>query len=92
MIFSRYRVSCYGFGDCHDENVVAGVNFIDKRKICVLYLQGEGVLLGSPYEDSDSGSLISSSMVTERNLRSPCDDSAAYVVPDDTTANILSAI
>jgi hypothetical protein len=51
-----------------------------------------GVLLGAPYEDSDSGSSISSSMAAERNSRSPGDDSAAYVVPDNATANILSAI
>jgi hypothetical protein len=45
-----------------------------------------------PYEDSDSGSSISSSMAANRNSRSPGDDSAAYVVPDNATANILSAI
>jgi len=31
-------------------------------------------------------------MVMERNSRSPDDDSAAYVVPYDATADILSAI
>ena len=46
----------------------------------------------SPYDDSDSRSSISSSMIVERNSRSPGDDSAAYVVPDDATADILSAI
>jgi hypothetical protein len=51
-----------------------------------------GVLLGAPYEDSDFGSSISSSMVAERNSRSLGDDSAAYVVPDDATADILSTI
>jgi hypothetical protein len=50
------------------------------------------VLLGVPYEDSDSGSVISSSMVMERNSRSLGDDSVAYVILDDATADILSAI
>jgi hypothetical protein len=31
-------------------------------------------------------------MVMERNSRSPGDDSAAYVVTDDATVDILSAI
>jgi len=50
------------------------------------------VLLGAPYEDNDSGSSISSSMVAERNSRSPGDDSAAYVIPDDAIVDILSVI
>ena len=50
------------------------------------------MLLGALYEDSDSGSSISSAMVAKRNSRSPGDDSAAYIVPDDATADILSAI
>ena len=44
------------------------------------------------YEDSDSLSSILSSMVTERNSRTLGDDSVAYVVPDDATIDILSAI
>jgi len=47
---------------------------------------------GSPYDDSDSGSSISSSMGKERNSRCPGDDSAAYVVPDDAAGDIISAI
>ena len=31
MIFYRDRVSCNGFGDCHDEIIVVGVDFIDRR-------------------------------------------------------------
>jgi hypothetical protein len=50
------------------------------------------VLLGDPCKDNDSGSLISSSMVAGRILRSKGDESATYVVPDDTTVNILLAI
>jgi hypothetical protein len=50
------------------------------------------VLLGAPYEDSDFGSSISSSMVAEGKLRSRGDDFASYVVLDDTTVDILSAI
>ena len=50
------------------------------------------MLLGAPYEDNDSGSSISSSMVAERNSRSPGDDSAAYVIPDDAIVDILSVI
>jgi hypothetical protein len=50
------------------------------------------VLLGAQYEDSDSGSSISSSMIAKRNSRSLGDDSAAYVVPDDAIVDILSVI
>ena len=46
----------------------------------------------SPYKDSNSGSSISSSMVAERIARSPGDESASFVVPDDATADILSVI
>jgi hypothetical protein len=47
------------------------------------------VLLGDPYEDSDSGALISSSMVAKRKLG---DEYVSYVVLDDATADILSTI
>jgi hypothetical protein len=50
-----------------------------------------GVLLGAPYEDVDSGSSISLSMVTEMISRSRGDDSVAYVLTNDATANILQA-
>ena len=53
--------------------------------------KGKGVS-GSTYEDNDSRSSISLSMVAERKLRSRGDDFASYVVPVDATANILSAI
>jgi hypothetical protein len=46
----------------------------------------------SPYEDKDSGSLISLSMVAERISMSQGDESASYVVPDDATIDILLAI
>jgi hypothetical protein len=51
-----------------------------------------GVLLGATDEDNNSGSSISSSMVVERNSRSRGDESAAYVVLDDATSDILSTI
>jgi hypothetical protein len=41
MIFCRDRVSYDDFGDCHDEIIVAGVDFIGKWSIYGLYLQGE---------------------------------------------------
>jgi hypothetical protein len=44
---------------------------------------------GIPYEDNDSRSSISSSMITERISKSP---GAAYAVPDNATVDILSAI
>ena len=69
MIFGRRRVSCDDFGHCHDEIAVAGVDFIDRRPIYDLYLKGRGAS-GSPYEDNDSGSSISSSMAAERISRS----------------------
>ena len=43
----------------------------------------------APYEDSDSGASISSSMVAKRKSG---DEYVSYVVPDDTTADILSMI
>ena len=91
MIFGRDRVFRDDFSNCHDEIDVACVDFIGRRSICGLYLKGEGCFW-EPYKDNDFGSSLSSSMVAERNSRSPNDDSAAYVVPDDATANILSAI
>ena len=51
-----------------------------------------GVLLGAPYEDNDSGSTISSSVVAERRSSFEGDKSASYVIPDDATADIFSAI
>ena len=42
MIFGRDHMSCDDFGDCHDEISVAGVDFIGRRPIYGLYLQGEG--------------------------------------------------
>ena len=51
-----------------------------------------GVLLGAPYEDNDSGSSISSSVVAERKSSFEGDKSASYVISDDATADILSAI
>jgi hypothetical protein len=51
-----------------------------------------GVLLGAPYEDNDSRSLISTSLVVERNSSSLGDDSATYVVSDDVIVDILLAI
>ena len=53
--------------------------------------KGRGVSR-NPYEDNDNGSSISSSMVIERKSRSRGDKSASYVVLDDATADILSAI
>ena len=53
--------------------------------------RGRGAF-GSPYEDNDFGSLISSSMVVERKSRSRGDDSSSYVVPNDATVDILLAI
>ena len=47
---------------------------------------------GTSNEDSYSASSISSSMVTERKSSSRGNDSASYVVPDDATVDILSAI
>jgi hypothetical protein len=51
-----------------------------------------GASLGASYEDNDSKSSISSLMVPKWNSRSRGDEFAAYVVPDDATADIVSAI
>jgi hypothetical protein len=40
MIFSWDRDYCDDFGDCYDEIVVAGVDFIGRRPINGLYLKG----------------------------------------------------
>jgi hypothetical protein len=86
MIFDQDRVSYNDFGDCHDEIATAGVNFIGRQPIVAFIYKGR-VLLGAPYEDNDSGSSISSSMVLERNLSSRGDESAAYIVPNSATTN-----
>ena len=51
-----------------------------------------GVILGAPYENNDSGSSISSSVVAKRKSSFEGDKSASYVIPDDATADILSTI
>jgi hypothetical protein len=93
MIFCQDHVSYNDFGDCNDEIAVAGIDFIGGGQFMAFVCKGRGASR-RPYKDNDSGSSISSSIsiVVERNSRSPGDDSAAYVVPDDATANILSAI
>ena len=48
------------------------------------------MLLGAHYEDSDSRSSISSSMVVERILRFLGNESAAYVISDDGTRYFFS--
>ena len=55
MILSLDRVSCDDFGDCHDEITVAGVDFIGKRPICDLCLQGEGCFWALPTRTATSG-------------------------------------
>jgi hypothetical protein len=52
MIFCRDRDSGDGFDVCHDEIVIVGVDFIGRRSICGLYLQG-----GAP-EHSQRGHLL----------------------------------
>jgi hypothetical protein len=42
MISGWDHVSFDNFGDHRDKIVVAGVDFIGRRSICDLYLQGEG--------------------------------------------------
>ena len=47
----------------------------------------------APYEDIDSVSLISSSMIVERKSRLPQGDKfASYVIPDNSIADILLKI
>ena len=48
------------------------------------------MLLGAHYEDNDSGSSISSSMVVERISRFRGNESAAYVVSDHGTRYFFS--
>jgi len=55
MILDRDLVSSDDFNDCHDEIVVAGVDFIGRQLICGHYLQWEGVHLGTTNEDNYSG-------------------------------------
>jgi hypothetical protein len=76
------------FGDCYDEIAIAGVDFISEQPIWSLYLQGGGMLLrGQRLWVID---LIVDGR--ERKSRSRGDESASYVVPDDATADVLSAI
>jgi hypothetical protein len=86
-------VSYDGFGDCHDENAVASVDFISRQPIFMAFICKGRSASVSPYEDSNSRSSISLSMVSERKSRSRGDESASYVIPDNaTTAGILLAI
>ena len=62
--FGQELPTCDDFEDDHNEVVVASIDFIGRGPICSLYLQGKECFW-SPYEDSDSGSSISSSMVEE---------------------------
>lgn len=50
------------------------------------------MLVSTPNEDSYSWSSISSPMVTESRSRIGGDESAAYVVSDDTSVDVLSSI
>ena len=56
----------------------------------------KGMLLGTPREDNNFGSSISSSMIVGRKsdihdkLRVGDDESGAYVVSDNATTNVLS--
>ena len=42
MIFGRDLVTCDDFGDYDDEITVVGVDFISRRPIYSLYLEGDG--------------------------------------------------
>ena len=87
MIFGRDRVSCDDFGNCHDEIVIAVVDFIGRWPTCGLYLQGRpqwGQLLW----DID---LIAVGH-GERKSRFGGYEFASYAIPDDATADILSSI
>jgi hypothetical protein len=42
MIFNWDHVFYDDFGDCHDKIAIAGIDFIGRRPVCGLYLQGEG--------------------------------------------------
>ena len=41
---------CNDLGDCHDKIVVTSIDFIGRRPICGLYLQGEGSFWEPPTE------------------------------------------
>ncbi|KAG2590632.1 hypothetical protein PVAP13_5NG419900 [Panicum virgatum] len=68
MTSDRVCVFSNCFSNCYNKIVVTSIDFIGRRPICGLYLQGEGSFW-NPYEYNVSGSLISSSMVTERKSR-----------------------
>ena len=91
MIFGPDRIFCDDFGDFHDKIAVAASISSASGQFMAFICKERGAS-GSPYEDNDFGSSISSSIVAERNSRSRGDESVAYVVPDDATADILSAI
>ena len=55
MIFGWDSVSCDDFSDCHDEIAVAGVDFIGRRPICGLYLQGNGTFWEPPTRTATLG-------------------------------------
>ena len=91
MIFSRICVICDDFGDYHDEIVVTSIDSSAGGQFVAIICKGRGSSR-APYKDNDSGSSISSLVVAERKPSFEGDKSASYVIPDDATADILSAI
>jgi len=55
MIFGWDRDFYDDFNDCHDEIIVAGINFIGRRPIDGFYMQGEGCLWALPTRTTTRG-------------------------------------
>ena len=55
MTSGRVCVFSNCFGNCHNKMVVTSIDFIGKRPICGLYLQGEGSFWEPPMETTTTG-------------------------------------
>ena len=92
MIFVQGLVTYNDFSDCHDKFSLHASILLADDQFCGHYLQREGVLLGTPNEDSYIGSSISSLMAVERKSRIGGNESASYFVFNDVTVDILSSM
>ena len=92
MISGQICVFCNDFGDCHDKIVVASIDFICRLPICGLYLQGKGSFWEPRIKTTTPGHRSHRWWSQRGNQDWKGDKFASYHIPDDATADILSAI
>ena len=92
MIFGQICVICDDFGDYHDEIVVTSIDFIGRWLICGHYLQGEGSFWEPPTKTTTPGQRSHRRWSRRGNQVLKVINLHPNVIPDDATADILSAI